>query len=56
MIKVSIFLTRRADLTREDFGTYWTEKHTPPLADQPPGRSRWPLRRPGPGSSPRLIG
>ena len=37
MIKVSIFLTRRPDLTHEEFVTYWTEKHTPLLADLPPG-------------------
>jgi len=37
MIKVSIFLTRRPDLTREEFVTYWTNKHTPLLATLPPG-------------------
>lgn len=35
--KVSIFLTRRPDQTREEFVTYWTEKHTPLLASLPPG-------------------
>ena len=37
MIKVSIFLTRRPDLTRAEFLTYWTEKHTPLLASLPQG-------------------
>ena len=37
MIKLSIFLTRRSDLTHSEFVTYWTEKHTPMLADLPPG-------------------
>ena len=37
MIKISIFLTRRSDLTHAEFVTYWTEKHTPMLADLPPG-------------------
>lgn len=32
MLKVSIFLTRRADLTHDEFVTYWTQKHTPLLA------------------------
>lgn len=31
-LKVSCFLTRRQDLTREQFHQYWTEKHTPMLA------------------------
>jgi uncharacterized protein (TIGR02118 family) len=29
MIKVSVFLTRRPDLTHEQFRRYWTEKHAP---------------------------
>ncbi len=37
MIKISIFLTRRADLTHNEFVIYWTEKHTPMLAELPPG-------------------
>ena len=37
MVKVSIFLTRRADMTHDEFVTYWTEKHTPLLASLPPG-------------------
>jgi len=37
MIKISIFLTRRPGLTREEFAAYWTEKHTPLLASLPPG-------------------
>ena len=37
MIKISIFLTRRSDFTHDEFVTYWTEKHTPLLANLPPG-------------------
>ena len=37
MTKISIFLTRRSDLTHDEFFTYWTEKHTPLLASLPPG-------------------
>lgn len=37
MIKVSIFLTRRRDLTHDEFVSYWTQKHTPMIADLPPG-------------------
>jgi uncharacterized protein (TIGR02118 family) len=37
MIKISIFLTRRSDLTHEKFIDYWTKRHTPMLADLPPG-------------------
>lgn len=40
MIKVSIFLTRRPDLTHEEFVAYWSEKHTPLLANLPPGALR----------------
>jgi uncharacterized protein (TIGR02118 family) len=29
MIKVSVFLTRRRDLTHEQFSQYWKEKHAP---------------------------
>jgi uncharacterized protein (TIGR02118 family) len=29
MIKVSVFLTRRPDLTHEQFSKYWKEKHAP---------------------------
>jgi uncharacterized protein (TIGR02118 family) len=29
MIKVSVFLTRRSDLTHEQFSQYWKEKHAP---------------------------
>jgi len=29
MIKVSVFLTRRPDLTHEQFSQYWKEKHAP---------------------------
>lgn len=37
MLKISILLTRRADLTHQQFSDYWTLKHTPLLADLPPG-------------------
>ncbi|MBC8091758.1 MAG: EthD domain-containing protein [Pseudonocardia sp.] len=37
MIKISVFLTRRSDLTHDEFLAYWTERHTPLLADLPPG-------------------
>lgn len=37
MIKISIFLTRRPDLTRPQFTQYWTQRHTPLLAGLPPG-------------------
>lgn len=37
MIKISIFLTRRADLTHEEFVTYWTQKHTPLIGSLPAG-------------------
>jgi uncharacterized protein (TIGR02118 family) len=29
MIKVSVFLTRRPDLTHEQFSQYWEKKHAP---------------------------
>ena len=32
MIKMNIFLTRRPDLTHEQFTDYWTNAHTPLLA------------------------
>jgi uncharacterized protein (TIGR02118 family) len=35
MLKISVLLTRRPDLTREEFDAYWTEKHTPLLAAMP---------------------
>ena len=37
LLKVSCLLTRRADLTHEEFFRYWTEKHTPMLAKPQPG-------------------
>ena len=37
MIKVSIFLTRRSDLTHDEFVDYWTQRHTPLIAELPPG-------------------
>ena len=35
MIKITILLTRRNDLTHEEFIEYWTKKHTPLLATLP---------------------
>jgi uncharacterized protein (TIGR02118 family) len=32
LLKVSCLLTRRPDLSHEQFQTYWTETHTPMLA------------------------
>ena len=29
MIKITIFVARKADLTFEEFDTYWREKHAP---------------------------
>ncbi len=43
MIKLSIFLTRRANITHEEFVDYWTNKHTPLLASLPGGEV--PVRR-----------
>lgn len=37
MLKLSIFLTRRADLTHDDFIDYWTRVHTPMIGSLPPG-------------------
>lgn len=37
LLKVSCLLTRRGDLTHEEFFRYWTEKHTPMLAKPQPG-------------------
>ena len=37
MVKLSVLLTRRPDLTHEEFVAYWTGKHTPLLATLPPG-------------------
>ena len=39
-MKLMIELTRRADLTREAFGTWWLEQHRP-LALQLPGIRRY---------------
>ena len=36
LLKVSCLLTRRSDLTHEQFFRYWTEKHTPMLATPDP--------------------
>jgi EthD domain len=35
MIKMNVFLTRRPDLTHEQFTDYWTNAHTPLLAAMP---------------------
>ena len=35
MLKVSILVTRRADLTMEAFRAYWKEKHGPLFSSQP---------------------
>ncbi|MFI1577598.1 EthD domain-containing protein [Embleya sp. NPDC020630] len=43
MIKISIFLTRRADLTHEEFVEYWTHKHLPLIANVTDGAV--PVRR-----------
>ncbi|WP_194961575.1 EthD domain-containing protein [Streptomyces sp. NRRL B-1677] len=43
MIKISIFLTRRADLTHEEFVEYWTHKHLPLIASMTDGSV--PVRR-----------
>ena len=37
LLKVSCLLTRRPDLTHEQFFRYWTEHHTPMLAKPQPG-------------------
>ena len=39
-LKVSCLLTRRADLTHEEFYRYWTEQHTPMLAKPQPDGPR----------------
>ena len=43
MIKISAFLTRRTDLTHQQFVDYWTQKHTPLVASLPGGEV--PVRR-----------
>ena len=35
MYKITIFLTRRSDLSHEEFVNYWTQQHTPLLAQLP---------------------
>ncbi len=37
MLKLSVFLTRRDDLTHDEFIDYWTQKHTPLIGSLPPG-------------------
>lgn len=41
--KISIFLTRRADLTHAEFVDYWTQKHNALIASLPAGEV--PVRR-----------
>lgn len=36
-MKISVFLTRRSDLTHQEFIEYWTQNHTKLLGDLPPG-------------------
>lgn len=43
MIKLSIFLTRRTDLTHDEFVDYWTRIHTPLIGSLPGGEV--PVRR-----------
>lgn len=40
LLKVSCFLTRRPDLSHDEFHRYWTEVHTPMLAKPMPGAPR----------------
>lgn len=35
MTKITILLTRKNDLSHEEFLEYWTQKHTPLLAELP---------------------
>lgn len=35
MTKITILLTRRSDLSHEEFVDYWTQHHTPLLAELP---------------------
>lgn len=35
MTKITILLTRRSDLSHDEFVDYWTQKHTPLLAELP---------------------
>lgn len=35
MIQITMLLTRRADLSHEQFVDYWTKKHTPKIAAMP---------------------
>lgn len=37
MIKISALLTRRPDLSHQEFLDYWTHKHTPMVASLPAG-------------------
>lgn len=35
MVKITVLLTRKDELTHEQFIEYWTQKHTPLLAELP---------------------
>jgi uncharacterized protein (TIGR02118 family) len=35
MIKMTVLLTRRSDLSHEEFIDYWTQQHTPMIAKLP---------------------
>ena len=39
MVKMNMFLTRRADLTREQFGEYWEKKHWPIILSIPEAKT-----------------
>jgi uncharacterized protein (TIGR02118 family) len=52
LIKVSVFLTRRPDLSHEQFSTYWREKHAPLALSLAPFKShvrRYIQQRPAEG-------
>ena len=52
MIKVSVFLIRRPDLSHEQFSTYWREKHAPLALSLAPFKShvrRYIQQRPAEG-------
>ncbi len=57
LLKVSCLLTRRSNLTHEQFFRYWTEKHTPMLAKPDPTAPkvyRYVQLQPIPETVPRL--
>ena len=39
MVKMNMFLTRRADLTREQFSEYWEKKHWPIILSMPEAKT-----------------